>query len=71
MRLCASVCHQLLARRESAAEGEGGSIAATQIVPLDTTQTQAAGKKRLVELGLGGKNHIYIKFFEIIVCPNK
>ena len=51
MRLCASVCHQLLARRESAAEGEGGSISATQIVPLDTTQTQAAGKKRLVVLG--------------------
>ena len=42
VRLCASVCHQLLARRETEAEGGGGSnITATQIVPLDTTQTQA------------------------------
>ena len=42
VRLCASVCHQLLARRVTAESvgGGGGSITATQIVPLDTTQTQ-------------------------------
>ena len=47
VRLCASVCHQLLARRETAETAEGGgagSITATQIVQLDTTQTQAAGR---------------------------
>ena len=42
VRLCAAVCHQLLARREDSGAG-GGSIAATQIVALDTTQTQQGG----------------------------